>query len=290
MERVGYYLVSSYNGYERGDFETREGSRAFHLTFIHRSSTDEGVLSVGLHLITSGPRGPRGRPGKDASASIQRSEQSFALLHSSLSRSLKTGDRLPFDFSERIYLNLPNGEISSPLHNRELSSSSIVVSKSCPPGKRVLIGSCKWELLSKKETRNTWCRAEDFVTNKRREQISLETREELIEGKTEQVVSSISFRNKEGEEEKLEMNSQSCLLIETNLASESQLKECGFFCFFQKTEPVFESESVFSCKYVPPSFFGMDELFGLLPSSKRVEQSFEEKIQMIILELVCEDK
>ena len=173
VEGVGYYLVSSYNGYKRGDFEVREGSRAFHLTFVHRSSTDTRFLSAGLHLITSGPRGPRGRPGKDgkdgkdASASIQRSEQSFALFHSSLSHSLKRKDALPFDFPERIYLNLPNGEISSPLRNREFSSSSVVVSESCPPGKRVLIGTCKWELLSKKQIRNTWCKAKDFIANKR---------------------------------------------------------------------------------------------------------------------------
>ena len=138
VEGVGYYLVSSYNGYKRGDFEVREGSKAFHLTFVHIPSTDARVLSTGLHLITSGPRGPRGRSGKDgmkgvkgfgvkgnaASVSIQRSEQSSTLLHSSLSRSLKREDGLSFDFSERIYLNLPNGEISSPLHNKVFSSSS----------------------------------------------------------------------------------------------------------------------------------------------------------------------
>ena len=205
---------------------------------------------------------------------------------------MKREDALPFDFPESIYLNLPNGEISSPLHNRVISSSTddITVSKSCPPGKRVLIGTCKWDLLSQKQTRNTWCRARDFLASKREENVSFETKEEIIEGKTEQVVSSISFRNQEGKEEKAEMNSQSCTLIDTSLSSSSQLKECGFFCFFQKTEPLFESESVFSCKYIPPSSFGMDELFGLLPSSKRLEKSFEEKIQMITLELVCEDK
>ena len=310
VESLGYFLVSQYDN-KRGEELVKRGEDhgIFTLRLIYSSLTDSGVMRKGLRLITSGARGPRGRQGakgvRGPSATVQRKEQSYLLLHSSLSESIQEQNRrgeekaYPLNATETLYVELPEGKLSSPLRNREISpsSGSLLFSQSCPPGTKLVSGACSWNLLKTKreEMRSTWCRASDFSSsydlssNKRDSEMSFQTVEEQFEGREEQVLSSISFKSERGEQEEVEMNSNSCQVLPTRSADDKDMKECGMFCLFQKTEPVYEGENRFSCKYMPPSLFGANELSSILPSMKRSEQSLEENVQMVTVELVCED-
>ena len=137
----------------------------------------------------------------------------------------------------------------------------------------------------------TWCRASHFPKGPKggKECISsLKTREEDVEGEKQQVVTSFSFKNADGNVQEVKMDSKSCTLFHTRKAEKSELKQCGFFCLFHILQPSFLNEKEFGCEYIPPNAFGAELLSPLSPYSSQKSSSISSRVEMITMNLICE--
>jgi len=168
----------------------------------------------------------------------------------------------------------------------EVSSSSNVfkVSKNCPPGKKLIAGSCKWDLLGF-ESRDSWCFADDFTVGHegcRNCLVSFGSTSKRVDGDNKNVITSIVYRNANGEKVSATLDESSCSILDARDITETEQTQCGFFCFFQKLDSIYENDTRFTCKYVPPSAFGLPlggNLFAGLDVSDKVEK--------ITAEIVC---
>ena len=197
-------------------------------------------------------------------------------------------EELPLNKLDLIYVSL-DGKLSSPRHNRDISSDDIIdVTSNCPEGTKVVSGNCRWNIM-RATPQKTWCRAEDFKVGKRGCSncvSSVSSVEKDIGGRSEQVVSSLTYSTVEGREKEMEMTGDSCVLLDVESIGKEGMRECGFFCLFHQLDPFYDSETQFRCRYIPPSVFGMDQLLSLMPSDKK-RNSSDDKVQVISLDLVC---
>ena len=286
-----------------GYFRTQKTvqSNTFTLTLVSQASGDSGIPAVGSFLIAAGPRGRRGnnnggnysRNKREKKERKQvRVEETFFLFSSSLEKHAGEAKKeTVLNLSEKISVSFQGKGIFSPRNNREVSDSveSITVSKKCPEGKKLVSGKCRWNLVSTVNKKKVWCKAEDISQGEEGCSnciSSFKTMERKVEGKKEQVVTSIVFTKADGNKEKVEMNGESCFIIETRDADIKELGECGYFCMFHTVYPSTVSKEEFGCIYTPASTYGADELLNIL-SSKQEKEKQVERVEMITVDLIC---
>jgi len=61
---------------------------------------------------------------------------------------------------------------------------------------------------------------------------------------------------------------ESCLAVSLSPLTPQESKDCGFFCFFYHLEPIIVSNTTFTCKYIPPSHYGINH-FGFALGTKK---------------------
>jgi len=240
----------------------------------------ERGISVEGATGSQGKKGEAGRDGK--SYAIEKTYERFYVLPQELFMSSKRD--MP-TVTLDIYKVKEGGELRRASQNVPFSADQVIkVSKDCPHGKKVLTGFCKWDLLKFKQ-RESWCFAEDFNVAKRgctQCVVSVETKTMFFEKANREVVSQLTFVDLEREEQVFELTERSCKILDSAALDVSELRQCGFFCFFQKLDPIYESNTKFSCSYIPPTVFGIN-----LESSIFAGLNLKEKLEMITIELTC---
>jgi len=229
-----------------------------------------------------GERGINGRDGKDGRDAIsEKLEESFFLLPSQFSQQEK---RTSSELNLNLFRVKEGGKLRKRSQNKHLSDDVLKVWKECPSGMKLFNGFCKWNLLQFME-KESWCLAEDFQVKKRGCSdcfTSIETKLIEFEGKKRQVVTSLTYSDRQKQEQPFELTERSCLLLDTSALQKLERKKCGFFCLFQKLDPIFESDTKFSCTYFPPASFGVDDSSPLFSSF-----NLSNKLNIISVEIVC---
>jgi len=181
-----------------------------------------------------------------------------------------------------------DGRLIESTHLLQPSPQQVIkVSKECTDGTRVFMGNCRWDLL-RFDSQPSWCFAEDFPVGKRGCTdciTSVETTSANYEGTEVKVATRITFSNADQSEDSYDLHERSCSILDTREMEPQDLTKCGFFCFFQKLDSLYESETKFTCRYIPPSAFGIGLNNPFFSST-----DLQDKIQSITIEVVCSDK
>jgi len=217
-----------------------------------------------------------GKSGESGRAISERLSENIFILPSTLPSS-DSESHLSF---YRVYFE---GVLQSSSQNRNSKTPIVLVSKECSTGKKVFSGSCKWDLMKYTST-DTWCLADDFnlgqlgctdcVT-------SLATVYRTLNGEPRRVVTKVSIVDNNGIETKFPLGETSCHTLKASPLEVAELNKCGFFCFFQKTDPLYENETKFTCRYVPPTTYGVDLASPLFAGVDL------DKLQVITVDLIC---
>jgi len=302
VEGTGYYRVEKSRRSIQSGFIVR-------LVLVSKGKYDTDIIRVGLSVIPAGVRGrdgkdgvgvagKDGRDGKDGKdAEIDKFDDNLFLVTSP--ENTKRGqDEISEALSllgiARVYVKhqtLTRASTlvtSSPRKVRDVNSGQVfTISKSCPEGRKILTGNCRWDIFQA-TAQDAWCQAKDFkegkkgckncISNVKSEAVSLE-------GKQTEVVTKMIIRNEDGSEKEFHMNSKSCTALQTSKIDMDGMRDCGYFCFFQKLDPLYETENTFSCRYIPPSVFGMNTISA--PSSHG-GSGLEDKVQIVTVEIPCQ--
>jgi len=82
---------------------------------------------------------------------------------------------------------------------------------------------------------------------------------------------------------------ENCFFVELTDLSSLEEKECGFFCFFYHLEPILESSNTFSCRYTPPSHYGVEQ-FGFVlkhDSSDYKREEIDNRVIVVSVNTLC---
>jgi len=293
VEGAGFYRVTQFQDNDAHKYKRNKRDNIVHLELEQRLKDDGYSIKVGQKVILVGER------GRDAEFYSEKRSNSLHMISDSFVSKKRNDDSFTI-FSgmsqvcsfiktlSNIYVKDANNNVLSPKHNSELFGKSMkIVSQSCPEGQKIFSGNCKWDLLKFKSS-ESWCRSKDFQINENVMcvdcLINSETKKEIFNGKLTEVLTKLTFRDLKSKEHSFDLNERSCQILETTKTDESDMEKCGMFCLFSKVDPITISDSVFSCRYIPPSVFGADQFFGI---SKRDDQQFVDKIQIISTEIVC---
>jgi len=273
VQQVGYFLLTNVNTVVRN---TR-----VKLKFLEKNPSDNLSLQVGQSVVPAGARGSPGLKGEKGDSSIailKKTSESFFILPDEINPSKRDSTELKL----KIARVKRNGIIIGPTNILE-SNTVIKVSQECKKGK-VLIGNCRWEIF-KFDNLPSWCLAEDFPVGKRGCSdciSSVETNNVYFEGGSRNVATKITYSNSDQSNESYDLNDSSCSILETQELDSGDISKCGFFCFFQKLDSLYESETKFTCRFIPPTAFGFD-----LSSPFFAGTDLHDKIQSITIEVVC---
>ena len=261
----------------------KESGSTFSLKLANKGPGDSGYIETGVKVVPSAISGMNGKKRGE-----KRVEETAFLLPEFLSNS-SFFSQLPIEMHPFAHVSVQMTRKAFPsLNNRKSSHTPLELTATCPTGSRVKEGRCEWKVM-KAQTSSSWCRPHDFSLGKRgcNDCISsIKTHNKDINGKREKVVTQVAF--KKGEEVKrVNFNEESCVLVEPKELDEAAMKECGFFCFFHNFLPSRNSDFEFSCTYVPPSFFGLDDF--LAAAKKDSHQALAGKIQALYVNIICEE-
>jgi len=278
VEGVGYYKIS---------FSAVTNSpKVINLKFLTKNSYDNGTITVGTKVIVTGERGRKGTKGnagikgeKGEKGSLGKTGPTGAT--GAAGPTGHTGPTGPVGptgadgksvFSERktksIYLlpkvkNLHNAYVSideqliEPWFNRHAETEDILkVTQTCSAGK-LLFGTCKWSIL-KFEERQSYCFS-DYVRLGEEKCIncvaSYQSKKKDLDGESKDVLTELVYVKRDSSRSVISYDSTSCSILKTKKVDYLELKHCGFFCFFQRVESLYESDTSFTCLYSPPAFF-----------------------------------
>jgi len=274
----------------------------------------QGIQGVqGLHgdqgiQGEKGIDGTRGEKGDNPLHTLQKSVKTYTFFSSAVSSNegrfpdftyyLPTGRKHELNKFSNLYVQFDHEPVNSPSKNRNIHSKKVqFFHSSCKKDQILFRGDCKWGLF-KFKAYPTWCRVKDFKPGKRGctdcvVNIDKTVKRDFEGEQKVDVVRKIRL-NINGYIQRLKLTKNSCKIIRPLELNSEEFSQCGFFCFFHEVEQIYTSDKTFTCKYVPPSFYGVTS-FGVasftgLSNSTTAEDPFAHRIQTIKLEIFCGDR
>jgi len=150
-----------------------------------------------------------------------------------------------------------------------------------------LSGVCSWNLFKFRAERVP-CRSSDYVVN--HEDCvdcytSSEARDGIFDGESTQVLSKLVYRDTNKNEQIFHLDNHSCRVIKLKELSRTELKKCGYFCFFHQIDTFYENQHTLVCKYTPPGAYGISS-YG----DEQFASNWDDRVVIIKTDILCVPK
>jgi len=264
ISSVGYFSIIS---------TTETPKPILTLSFLYGSESDSTHFIRNNDLII--PSGVRGVKGDIGTASLISADSEKTYYFGTPVQNKNH----PF---LKLYAN-KDDKVITINHLHDIFSEEVqTFHKNCGPGETLMGGICNWNIYSFSKDR-TSCYASDFTIGKpgcKNCIVDVEHSQENPEFATK-----LKVLDESGKPNDILLNDKSCVSLNLKDLSQKEQKECGFFCFFYHLEPLHLSENTFSCRYTPPSHFGVSNFGFSFEESKN--SKIHNRIAVITIDLFC---
>jgi len=276
---------------------SKPGQNTLVLRFLYRSSVDKRPLTKQDVMVSAGGRGVHGDKGErgiNPFSELHKISQVYSLIHIkhavrsddfTFRQSSNTNNR--FNKLSGIYVKVGD-TVHPPANNRNANSRrELNFEASCPAEQVIVSGECHWNIF-KFTLEDSPCRAVDFNLSPSSCKINcIKLAKSVVgsfHGEQTELITSVTTTDRTGNSIDLTIHDTSCKIATLRSLNAVELRSCGFFCFFHQLDSFHVSNTLFKCRYVPPSAYGISD-YG----SSHVAD-LESTIQTISVDIFCAPK